>query len=101
MREQDAHGLAPADVAKTWVLSPLMGLLSAGQLGQPPRDLSVPVGRRMLVAHCGARGGVTKAAHELGQCRAGLCGKDGAGVAEVVPAEVLPAGGLACGVEDL
>ena len=46
----------------------------------------------MLVAHGGARSGVTETAHELGESRASLGGEDAAGVAEVVSAEIRAAG---------
>jgi hypothetical protein len=54
----------------------------------------------VLVAHRRAGRGVAQAAHEFGQGGTGLGGEDGAGVAQVVPVEVLAADRLACRVED-
>jgi hypothetical protein len=64
-------------------------------------DLGISVGGGVLVAHGGAGRGVAEATHEFGEGRAGLGGEDGAGVAEVVPTEVLAAGRLTCRVVDL
>src|SRR5690606_10853596 len=65
------------------------------------RDLCVAVGGGVLVAHGSAGGGVAEPAHELGKGCAGLGREDGAGMAQVVPAQVWPAGGLPRWVVDL
>lgn len=62
--------------------------------GQAAGDLGVTVSGSVLVPHCSAGGGVPEPTHELGKGRPGLGGEDGAGVAEIVPAQVLAAGGL-------
>ena len=55
----------------------------------------------VLVAQRGAGCGVAEWGHEFGEGCAGLCGKDGAAVADTVPAQVRSTGGLACSVERL
>lgn len=59
-----------------------------------------PSPRRLLVAHGGTGGGVAEPAHQLGERGSGPGCEDGARVAELVPAEVLAAGGLAGQVVD-
>lgn len=61
--------------------------VTGDHLREASGDLGVSVGGGVLVAHRGAGRRVAEATHQLGE--------DGAGVAGVVPAEVLAAGGLA------
>lgn len=55
----------------------------------------------VLVAEGCAGGGVAESVHEFGEGGAGLGGEDGAGVSEVVPAQVEASGFVAGPIEDL
>ena len=54
------------------------------QVRQSPADLGVAVGGGVLVTHGSSGRGVTGVPHQLSQRCAGLRGKDGSGVPEVV-----------------
>ena len=67
-------------------------------LRQPSSDLLVAAGGGVLVDQRRGHGGVAEAVHEFGQGGAGLGGERRAGVAEVVPAQVLSSGGAGASV---
>ncbi len=62
--------------------------IAGGELAEGVGDLGVAVVGGVLVAECGCRGGVAEAVHEFGEGGSGVGGEDGAGVAQVVPAQV-------------
>ena len=71
-----------------------------GDCGEASCDFGVSSLGGVLITQRSGRGGVSESAHQFGEGCSCLGGEDGAGVSEVVPAQVGSSGCLAGGVVD-
>jgi hypothetical protein len=69
-------------------------LLPGGKFGEFAGDDGVAASSRMLVAQGGTSGGVAKTRHELGESGTGRRCQYSAGVPQIVPPQIGPAGDL-------
>jgi len=76
-------------------VTPRIFLGRGGHLAQQRSDLAVPALGGVLVAHRRLRCGVTETRHQLGQAGASRRGQHRAGMAQIVPAQIGPARGIA------